>query len=772
MIFFHKFGKPNKCLDIDTDFSRFARQYAVDYVTEFYGAKAVCGIMTKGTMKARKALTYAPKLLAKKHGYDVKAFNEKGAKLRKLLGKEINIELSEIEEDVQKEFKDDKIALEIFDIAKKIEGKITSYGQHAAGIISIMDGDVQDYIPCMMAQDADKKDKMVVQADMVVCEAQLGFIKFDFLGLKNLNSITFCQQMITKTTGDVIDPYNLPLDDEKVFSDIFASGNTDFVFQFESDGMKGMLREFKPTKFEDLILAVSVYRPGPMDFIPDIIKCKNKGVPSPIVERIPILKETLAETYGFPVYQEQVMRIMTLCAGFTMGHADNVRRFMSKKKEDKLAAEKPAFVEGCVKTNGIKAEDAEWLFDQLMPFAKYGFNKSHAAAYSLVSYITAWLKCHYTKQYLCAAMSEQGEKTLQFQSECKKYKIEVYPVSINKSDVNYSIDGEGVRIGLSAIKGLKADANEFVAARGDGYSSITDIIKKAKVKSDSLKSTILSGACDEFIRNRETAIKYVEEFKDLYDKKLVALEKIETYSNNGDEKKTAEWNEKLKLIESDIKKLNPHQTFDLSDEKKRNYELEFLGMYLSGSPLDDYDTENPKYNTAFRAFAEDEKFFSIGVVINYSEFKTSKGQRMAKCQILDKDSNTTDMVIFPRQFEKLDFELTDGTVIEIKGTVEENSNGDDSNESDDSEEGTLKNIQLQIIADEIKSMKNSHKNLFVEAEGLKELSEILNILKVYSTSKGLNVKIAVLNSYREVSYQVSEEAYKALKEKNFHSLIA
>lgn len=697
-------------------------------------------------MGARSSLTYAPKLLAKKRGLDVKAYNDEGAKLRKLLGNDINIKLARIEDEVKETFKGDKTSLEIFEIAKSLEGKITSFGQHAAGIISIMDGDIQDFIPCMMAEDADGNDKMVIQGDMIVAEAQLGFIKFDFLGLKNLNVITACQQMITETTGDVIDAYNLPLDDEEVYSEIFANMNTNFVFQFESDGMKKMLAELKPTRFEDLILAVSVYRPGPMDFIPDIIKCKNEGIASPIVKRIPVLKDTLAETYGFPVYQEQVMKIMTLCAGFDMGHADNVRRFMSKKKQDKLAAEKPAFIEGCAKNN-ISKEDADWLFEQLMPFAKYGFNKSHAAAYSLVSYITAWLKLHYTPQYLCAAMLEQGDKTLQFQADCKAYGLEIYPVSVNKSMVNFSMENTGIRMGLSAIKGLKNEAETIAANRAEGYESLTDFLKRSDVKSNSIKACILSGACDEFIRNRETAVNYANSYLELFDKLTQIKEKLNEVALIEDDKKkatkTKEWQAKLKTCLDNMNKLNPRQTFDLSDDKKRTYEALFLGMYLSGSPLDDYDTTNPKY-VSIEVLKYGDRFCTIGVINDFREIKTAKGDKMCFFKLLDKDSVLTQVIIFPKTYKELNTELTDGMVIEIKGLLEE------------------KDGESQIIADKIVCMAKSAKELIVSAKTLAEMAKLLDVLTLYQVGTGLDAFIKTVGGLRKVSYKVSKDAVKEI----------
>lgn len=754
-LLFERFLNPARVSmpDIDTDFSKFARQYAINYITEFYGAKAVCGIMTKTKMGAKSSLTYAPKLLAKEEGLDIKVYSEKGEALRRLVGDDLNTKLSDIEEDVFKSYSGDEKAIKIFEIAKMLEGKITSFGQHAAGIISIMDGDIQDFIPCMMAEDAEGNDKMVIQGDMVVAEAQLGFIKFDFLGLKNLNVITACQQMITKTTGDVIDAYNLPLDDERVYSDIFTAMNTNFVFQFESDGMKKMLADLKPTRFEDLILAVSVYRPGPMDFIEDIIRCKNENCDSPIVERIPILKDVLAETYGYPVYQEQVMKIMTLCAGFDMGHADNVRRFMSKKKEDKLAEQRPNFIEGCVKNN-IKADDAEWLFDQLMPFAKYGFNKSHAAAYSLVSYITAWLKLHYTPQYLCAALLEQGDKTMQFVSDCKTYGLEIYPVSVNKSGVNFSMENAGIRMGLSAIKGLKAEAEDIVKNRGEGYVSLNDFIERADVKISAIKASILSGACDEFVRNRETACNYAESYAQVSLKRNKIEEKLIEISSFEDEKKRnlkiAEWTKKLNATLDELNRLNPRQTFDLSDDRKRSYEAIYLGMYLSGSPLDDYDITNAKYkNLDDVTFGS--SFLTIGVVNDFKETKTKNGDKMCFFKLLDKDSNLTQVVVFPKTYALIDAEIDDGMVVELKGVLEE------------------KDGEIQIIAQEIKLMQKSHKNLLINTKSLTECAALLEILKDYQVNAGLTCTIKTIGGLRELSFKVSEDVIRHLD--NFENAV-
>ena len=719
-------------MDIDSDFSKEARIFAIKYVTEFYGAKKVSGIMTMAKMGPKDALTYGPKIYAKSLGLDVKALNTIGAEMRALVGDSKH--LSDIEEMVQSKYSDNKEALNVWAASKCLEGTIKSYGQHAAGIISIMEDDVEDFVPLMMAADPDGNEKMVIQADMIAAEANLGFIKFDFLGLKNLNVITACQKLIEERYGKFIDTYTLNFDDERVYKEIYASANTNFCFQFESDGMKGMLKQLNPTRFGDLVLAVSVYRPGPMQFIPDICECKRTGRKSEFIERFPVLEEVLEETYGYPVYQEQVMRIMTVCAGFDLGHADNVRRFMSKKKADKLAAEKPAFIKGCVEKLGCKEEDADWLFEKLMPFAAYGFNKSHAAAYSYVSYITAWLKLYYPEEYLCSVMLEQGDKTLQFQKECKLMGIEVGPVSVNQSMSNYSVESKGkVRIGLSAIKGLKNEADIIVDARknGDMFSSFEDFLERCSdLKSNSLEACILSGACDEFIKNRDFALQYAKEYIDALSEIKNAAEKRAEYeqivSEIEDPKAKAS---KVKTLNSWILKEEDARTrfaelkmpscFESTNREKCAYELKYLGMFIGKSPLDDLDLTDPKYAT-LTDVSEGQKLTTVGIIFDYRQIKTKNNDDMAFFKILDKDSEEIECVLFPKSFEKLEFSLEDNMVIEIEGKMSTNQND-----------------EPQIDVWKISQTESSDGILYIDASDEKLLdSVILKVLPEYFVTTG------------------------------------
>ncbi len=766
-LLFERFLNPERVSmpDIDTDFSKFARQYAINYVTEFYGAKAVAGIMTKGKMGVLSSLTYAPKLLGMERGYGTKAYEQLGKDIRKLVNAKEDKHLSDLDERFEEAFGDNEDAKIIMSYAKMLEGKITSYGQHAAGLISIMDGDIEDYIPLMMAKDAEGNDKLVIQGDMVCAEAQLGFIKFDFLGLKNLNVITACQQAITKHYGRVIDTYNIPLDDAKVYAYIFAAAFTNFVFQFESDGMKGMLKQLNPTCFGDLVLAVSVYRPGPMDFIPDIIRCKNTGAKSPIVERIPMLEETLRETYGFPVYQEQVMRIMTLCAGFTMGHADNVRRFMSKKKEDKLAAERPAFIEGCVK-NGIKAEDADWLFDQLMPFAKYGFNKSHAAAYSLVAYITAWLKYYYPAEYLCAAMLEQGDKTLQFISDCKALDLEVLPVSVNDSFVDYNVEKPGfVRIGLSAIKGVGTESEKIVAAREENgtFKSIKSMIERCGLKKDALEAIILAGACDMFTKNRENAAIFAEKCREaIATRKKIDAKLTELIESEADAGKIDEQKAKLAEADKEVNALKLVDSYELRNEKRLAYESALLGMWITGSPLDDYqDMITDKHKSIAETMIGD-KLLTIGVVTNFKEIITKKNEKMCIFTLLDKDSEAVKVVVFPKEYAARNFEITDNLVIEIEGEVEEDTRATSEND------GEMNDIVKQVVLSTAKSLTSSIKTtFFINLESYSQIKDVLGpLVESYQSTSGSNATVFVedTKSFIDLNVKMDDKFENALRE--------
>ena len=749
--------------DIDTDFSAFAREYAINYVTETYGARAIAGIMTKAVMGPLNALTYAPKLYAMERGEDTRTYASTGTALRSYArGPEVK-DLSSIEDIINDKFGKDPVAMKIFEYAKLIEGYITSYGQHAAGVIALQGQDVEDYIPLLKTSD---DGKLAIQADMIQAEGQLGFLKFDFLGLKNLNVYTHFMQMITARRGIRLDPNKMKFDDPKVYSEIFAKGNTNFIFQFESDGMKKMLMRLKPTCFIDLVLAVSVYRPGPMDFIDDIIHCKNTGEKSPFLQKFPQLEDVLRETYGFPVFQEQVMKIAQICAGYSLGAADNLRRVMSKKDEVKLEKMRPGFIEGCMK-NGISKEDANWLFAQLRPFAKYGFNKSHAAAYSYVAYITAHAKCYYPAEYLCSAMTEQGSKTLQFISDCKKFGIEVKRVDINKSDIDFTVESENViRIGFSAIKGLKNEAFKIVEARKDGlYTSIKDFVSRTNLKKNSVNAVILSGACDDFSNNREATASFVEELSLIMediDKCAVRLTEITEQPEETDAELKAknrlltQWENKLAAAQASYDNCYEAPRAPLSVESKLAYESQFLGMWVSGSPLEDYDLSGYKSIEEFDAG----RCKIAGVITGLNVFTTRAGAKMATFTLLDKESVSIRTVVFPNQFEMLTDSIRNNAVVEIRGSINYKESGEDEDD------------EKQLIVDGIKMLSAKVDFLTITAPKVQLFAEIEDLLHNHRAENGMAVHIIDwFGNVRNVMFSVSENIVSELNAKNIEYVV-
>ena len=762
-LLFERFLNPERVSmpDIDTDFSAHARKISLTYVKEKYGERAVANIMTKGKIAAKKALEYSHKLLGLETLDDKKAYTMQYKAIRKLVGDEPNAKLKNYA-DIIRQTCNDEISHKILDYALMIEGYIINYGTHAAGVI-ISDGtDVENYIPLMASEDDDGNPVFAVQADMVQCEAQLGFIKMDFLGLKNLNIITDAQRLITQRHGVVIEPYKLPFEPE-IFREIFAKGDTNFVFQFESEGMKGMLKELQPTCFGDIVLAVSVYRPGPMEFIPDIIHCKKTGEKSEFVKRVPLLEPILEETYGYPVYQEQVMKIMTDCAGFTMGQADNVRRHMSKKHEEEIAAIRPDFVKGCAETNAIDADTANWIFDQLMPFAKYGFNKSHAAAYSTVSYITAWLKYHYRVEYLAAAMNTQTEKTAQFVEDCKASNIKIYRPDINLSGDGFLPYEDGIVIGFKAIKGTVKEGAEIVAAREahGTFDSIEDALENINISAAAFEKLVLAGAFDSFTRNREITANEVKGYKEIMktrktlEEKLAKAQEVLVGSDDAktikdNQKKVTECNTKLPLIKKQLETTISKEMMELSTSKRLGLEAEFLGMWVTGNPLSEYNLKG-----YIQADMLEEKMGEVvkfaGVITQVKVIQTKKGDQMAFVTAIDKTGSQTSIVVFPNDYKSYGSILDENVVVEIKGKV-------DYDNSDN----------CQIVASEIKSLQPKDKVLFTSVKTIEELIEVMEIVRQFKTEESgmpVNIHVEDLQEVQTTAFKVSSDCAENLNKR-------
>ncbi|MEI3553098.1 MAG: DNA polymerase III subunit alpha [Acutalibacteraceae bacterium] len=451
-LLFERFLNPERISmpDFDIDFSDERRQEMIDYVVRRYGEDHVAQIITFGTMAARGSIRDVGRAMAIPYA--------KVDSVAKLVPMELNITLDRalnISHDLKNLYDSDPQVKELIDMAKKLEGMPRNASTHAAGVV-ITDRPVCKYVPL-----AKNNDAVVTQFTMTTLE-ELGLLKMDFLGLRNLSIIQNAELQIRKQKPD-FSIEDIPMDDKKTFA-MIASGATEGVFQFESAGMKSMIVQLKPVSIEDLIAVISLYRPGPMDSIPKYIE--NRHNPSKVRYKHPLLKDILDVTYGCIVYQEQVMQIFRTLAGYSLGRADIVRRAMSKKKADVMEKERKIFiyglqnedgtweVEGCI-NRGVDEQTAVSIFHEMESFASYAFNKSHAAAYAVLYYQTAWLKCHYPKEYMAALLTsvlDNANKVAIYNAECNRLGIRVLPPHVNTSETGFTAVGNDIRFGLLAVK--------------------------------------------------------------------------------------------------------------------------------------------------------------------------------------------------------------------------------------------------------------------------------------------------------------------------------
>lgn len=529
-LMFERFLNPERVTmpDIDTDIAKKVRPKVIQYVQAKYGHDAVCGIMTKNALAPRGAIRTAAKYYALSQGLDGTAFKDLGDTMAKavpvtpgtLFGSDMG-DGTTLMSSLMTTYGGNENAAQILRWAGVLEGSFTTYGAHAAGIVISDNANVGEYIPLRWNE---KLQEWTTQCDMVQVEEN-GLLKFDFLGLKTLDVITGCIRMIREKTGKTIIPENIPLDDERVYREIFQQGKTKSVFQFESEGMRSMLKNFRPDQFSDLILLVAAYRPGPMQYLDAIIDTKAGRKEAEYA--VPELEEILGGTYGYPVYQEEVMAIFQRLAGYTLGGADIVRRYMSKKKADKLAAEREAFIhgdpsrgiDGCV-ARGIPEEIASDLFTQMEEFARYAFNKSHAAAYAMVSYWTAWLKCHYPAEFLAEAMNwaEDDDAVRGLVQEARQFGVPVLPPDVNASGSHFTVRDGQILYGLGSVRGVGENGRLILEERRTNgrFRSFKDFIfRTLQARKNALENLVKAGALDTFCRNRQALMAVLDPYREL-----------------------------------------------------------------------------------------------------------------------------------------------------------------------------------------------------------------------------------------------------------------
>ena len=572
-LLFERFLNPDRVNmpDFDVDFCQENREKTIEYVQNKYGFDHVAQIITYGKLQAKNVIRDVARVMQMPYS--------QADKLSKMVpppvqGKNVSLKqaLEMVPELEQMRTSDPQIN-KLFDICMKLEGLYRQSGVHAAGVV-IGDRPLDLLVPLYKDPRAEMP---VTQYDMKFVE-ETGLIKFDFLGLKTLTVIKKAVDWVKKTRGIELDMESLSLDDKETY-EMMQRGETCAVFQFESSGMQNVHKQIKPDRFEDLIAIVSLYRPGPMDNIPTYIKRKHGE--EEITYLHPALAPILDETYGIMVYQEQVMQIARSLAGYTMGEADKLRKVMGKKQIQEIPKQREKFMKGAL-ANGIKEDTASAIFDQMEKFASYGFNKSHAAAYSLISYQTAYLKCHYPIEFMCAVMDldiTNTDKLTLFASDVKSMGFEVLAPNINKSDAEFAVENGNIRYALGAIKGVSASAMQGIVSereKNGEFKSISDFCHRIDIKfinRKQIEQLIKAGAFDDLEKNRNKLFENIDNIL----KHISASTETKTSSQTslfGAEELSSE----IKLKEAS----------DWPNLERLRMEAEAIGFYLSAHPLDAY----------------------------------------------------------------------------------------------------------------------------------------------------------------------------------------
>jgi DNA polymerase-3 subunit alpha len=668
-LLFERFLNPERVSmpDIDTDFDDEGRQKVIDYVVEKYGRSQVAQIITYGTMAAKMAIRDVARVL------DL-PLNDANF-LAKLVPERPGISLSEAIKEVPElaEIRKGKdLKAEVIQLAEKLEGSVRNAGIHAAGVIIAPD-DITNYIPVATSKDS---DLLVTQYDGKVIE-DAGMLKMDFLGLKTLSIIKDALELIKKHRGEVINPDDIPLDDPATF-ELYQRGDTVGTFQFESNGMRKYLQELKPTSLEDLIAMNALFRPGPMDFIPNFISRKHGKEKVDYPHQL--LEPILRNTYGIMVYQEQIMQAAQVVAGFSLGKADILRRAMGKKKLDVMRSMQEEFVRGAKDLHGIPEEKAREIFGIIEKFAEYGFNRSHSAAYSVVAYHTAWLKTHYPAEYMASVLTHNQnniDKITQFMEETRRMGIKVLGPSLNESDNSFTVNKKGeILFGLAAIKGSGEAAVEAIICERDEngtYKDIFDFSSRVNLRSVNKKtfeSLALSGAFDCFEGyHRKQYVHEDEGGTSLIEKAIRYGNKARHDKDNSQQSLFGGIN----TTEIPLPKVENCEEF--TDIEKLKIEKEVVGFYISGHPLDQYKFELKHFcNTTLGQLKTVESLRgkdirTAGIVVTFSHRVTKSGKPYGTLTVEDYDDSYT-LYLFSDDYLKYKKFFEPGWFVYIKGSVQ------------------------------------------------------------------------------------------------------
>lgn len=685
-LLFERFLNPERVSmpDIDIDFCYERREEVIDYVKRKYGEDHVAQIITFGTMGAKIAIRDVARVLNVSYNKADQIAKEIPFELGMTIDKAMDSNPTLVEL-----YESDAEAREVIDISKRLEGTLRHASTHAAGVV-IARNPVDEYVPLYKHQDS-----ITTQFTMTTLE-ELGLLKMDFLGLRTLTVIRDALDLIElnrdiKGYTEHIDFSKMEYDDDEVFETL-SQGNTLGVFQLESSGMRNFMKQLKPNSFEDIVAGISLFRPGPMDSIPTYIE--NKNNPEKVTYINDKLRPILEVTYGCLVYQEQVMQVVRDLAGYSYGRSDLVRRAMSKKKMDVMEEERQYFIHGkfddegnieipgCIR-NGISEEDANKIFDDMIDFARYAFNKSHAAAYGVLAYETAYLKVHYPVEFMAALMTSimgNSDKVVEYIRECNAIGIPVNPPDINKSFSKFSVEGDSIRFGLAAVKNVGVNIIENIVkereANGE-FKDFVDFAKRLDTKDTNkrvVESLIKCGAFDQISENRATLMAGYEsvlESISMDRKKNVQgqISLFDAFSAQVEEVPDMQLSTNLPVVR------------EFSEKERLNMEKEVLGMYLSGHPLSEYKSELDRKTSInmkkINELKENEKTFMklhdreviMGGMVIAKRIMTTKRNEIMAFITLEDLYGAIEVVVFPQTLKKFNILLNDDSIILIKGAI-------------------------------------------------------------------------------------------------------
>ena len=739
-LLFERFLNPERVSmpDIDVDFCFERRQEVIDYVRRKYGDDCVVQIVTFGTLAARGVIRDVGRVMDLPYA--------QVDTIAKMIPQELNITIDkalQMNPELKKAYEEQKEIHDLIDTAKRLEGLPRHTSMHAAGVV-ISQKDVSEYVPLSRASDG----SIVTQFTMTTLE-ELGLLKMDFLGLRTLTVIQNAVHLIEQDAGVKLDMQHIDYNDKKVL-DSLGTGRSDGVFQLESAGMKNFMKELKPQSLEDVIAGISLYRPGPMDFIPQYIRGKNR--PDTIKYDCPQLEPILKPTYGCIVYQEQVMQIVRNLAGYTLGRSDLVRRAMSKKKAAVMEKERQNFVygneeegvPGCI-ANGISEQTANKIYDDMIDFAKYAFNKSHAAAYAVVSYQTAFLKYYYPVEFMAALMTsviEMPTKVAEYIQVCRQMNIKILPPDVNRGAYGFSVDNGAIRYGLSAIKSVgRPVINALVEEReaNGEYRSLKDFIERltGTVNKRAIENFIKAGALDCLEGNRRQKMLVYGQIVD-----SIAQEKKNSFAGQMS---------LFDLVSDEEKKEYEIRMPDVEEYDKEMilaFEKDVLGIYLSGHPLERYRNIMEKMISAKTTdFQPDEesgipKVYDgqkviIGGMITEKTIKYTRNNKVMAFLTVEDLLGTVEIVVFPRDYEKWQSMLNEDARVFVQGRV----NAEDDKPS-------------KLILEKVRAFEDMPQELWIQfkdkAEYAEKEQELLETLKGYAGVSAVVIYLKDVNAMKRL----------------------